>query len=139
MISKNESFKPPKDYEEWANREFSNILDYLSEKHVNFDGTIFLKWLAAPYISIWNTPSTKNQGFKIWVMHNLEFTDYIISNNINNPRDAIIEFGKKWNQDEHNSEALETLRVRNGNRAKLLNYSTMLSSVGNDKDLWSED
>ncbi len=140
MLSKNESFKPPKEYEEWANSEFTNVLDYMCYQKVNFDGTIFLQWLAVPYISIWFARSTKDNDKKIWIMHNLEFSDYIIAQDINTPREAIIEFSKKWNNDKSkNKKENTTLRVRNNNREKLQNHSQMLLSVGNDLDLWEED
>lgn len=131
MLSKNETFKPPEIHEEWANNQFANILDYMSEKKISFNGAIFLQWLAVPYISIWNAPSTKVQGDTIWVMHNLEFTDYIISSEIQTPRKAITEFSKKWE-----SGNIETLRVRNNNLSKLDANSIMLFNVGNDHELW---
>ncbi len=136
MLSKNEEFKPPKEYENWANSEFTNVLDYMCDQKVNFDGTIFLQWLAVPYISIWFARSTKDNDKKIWIMHNLEFSDYIIDKDINTPREAIIEFSKKWNNDKKEDT---TLRVRNNNREKLQNHSQMLLNVGNDFDLWEEE
>ncbi len=131
MLSKNESFNPPTPSEEWSNSEFTNVLDYLSETRVSFNGSIFLEWLAAPYISIWFARSTEFEDCRIWIMHNLEFSDYIISSTIKTPREALFEFAKKWE-----SEDINSLRVLNGNLDKLANYSQMFLSVYNDFEIW---
>jgi len=133
MLSKDETFKPPEIYEEWVNNEFTNVLDYLSEKQINFNGTILLQWLAVPYISIWVASSTKYPGVKIWIIHNMEFTDIILSSDIMSPQQAIIEFSAKWESGDKSS-----LRVRNNNISKLPNHAKILSNVGNDVELWQE-
>lgn len=134
MLGKNETFKPPEEYEKWTDGEFSNVLDYLSEKKVNFNGSIFIQWLAVPYISIWFARSTEFKDHKIWILHNLEFTDYILSIKIKTPRDAILEFAAKWSSAEN-----ESLRVRDNDISKLTAYSKMLFNVGNDEELWIEE
>lgn len=133
MLSKDEDFKPPKEHETWVNGEFTNVLDYLSEKKVRFDGTVFIDWVAAPYISIWLARSTEFQGKMIWVMHNMEFTDYIISEEIENSRDAILSFANKWAV-----STIESLRCRHGHTEKLQQYIDLLLNVGNDEDLWKK-
>ncbi|QEN04598.1 DUF4826 family protein [Thiospirochaeta perfilievii] len=133
MLSKNETFKPPTKSEEWANAEFANVLDYMCEQDVNFDGSIFLQWLAVPYISIWFARVSNNNNVKVWIIHNLEFSDHIVSSDIKTSRDAIILFSTKWiSQDESN------LRVRNNNRSKLKSFGSMLLNVGCDDELWKD-
>ncbi|MGL1890985.1 MAG: DUF4826 family protein [Spirochaetaceae bacterium] len=131
MLSKNEQFKPPTPSEEWSNSEFTNVLDYLCETRVRFNGTIFLEWLAAPYISIWFARSTESLDSKIWIMHNLEFSDYIISSTIKNPREALFEFAKKWG-----SEEIDTLRIRLNNMNELGNYTKIFLNVYHDDEIW---
>lgn len=131
MLSKNETFKPPTPSEEWSNSEFTNVLDYLSETRVRFDGTIYLEWLATPYISIWFARSTEFEDTKIWIMHNLEFSDYIISSTIKNPREALLEFSQKWE-----SKDTDSLRIRLNNTDKLNNFSKMFFNVYNDDEIW---
>ncbi len=137
MLSKNESFKPPEEHEEWSNSEYANILDYISEKKINYNGSIFLEWLAVPYISIWFARSTKSVSDRIWIMHNSDFTDYIVSSELKNPKEVIESFGKKWK-----SEDIDSLRIRNINMdrekalEKIKKYGDMLISVSNDSELW---
>ena len=131
MLSKDEDFKPPKEHEIWINTQFSNVLDYLSEKDVKFSGAIFIKWLAVPYISLWFARSTEFEGQMIWVMHNLEFTDYILSEDIETPRDALYAFSQKWDDTEN-----DTLRCRDKHPEKLKNHSIMLKSVADDNSFW---
>lgn len=134
MLSKNESFKPPEEHEEWINGEFTNVLDFLSENKIRFDGTVFIHWVAAPFISIWVARSTEFEYKNIWIMHNMEFTDYIISDSSDSTKDIILSFAKKW--DDRN---LDTLRCRKGDSKKLDQHKTMLFNVGSDNDLWSNN
>ena len=131
MLSKNEDFKPPEEHEEWINGEFTNVLDYLSENKVRFDGTVFIHWVAAPFISIWVARSTAKQGDSIWIMHNMDFTDHIISSSLEASKDIILAFAEKWE-----SSDLESLRCRHGNKDKLENTKKMLFNVGRDESLW---
>lgn len=133
-----ESVLTPKEaHEEWSNNEYTNILDFLSERKVPFNGRVFLEWVAAPYISIWMTRHTKIDGAKFWIMHNKHFTDIILSNQFETPRDAIIAFSEKWSSGDR-----EYLRVRESSLedeeviALLERHAKMLNGVGFDEELW---
>lgn len=143
MISKGENFKPPTYEEEWANRQFSIILNYLSQYQIPFNGQIYLQWLAIPYISIWKAGSSSKAGSTVWIMHNKLQTDcFIGSSQIPIPQ-VINEFGERWIKAGTELIDNPSLKIDNpdefGSPAtyaqKLIQYGEMFISVASDEDI----
>ncbi len=143
MLSKNETFKPPTPEEEWSDRQFSIILNYLSQYQVPYSGQIYLQWLAIPYISIWKAGSTSDDGSTVWIMHNKLQTDHFIGSSSESIREVIRAFGERWIQagtelrDNPDKEIDNPEEV--GDPAeyaiKLIKYGEMFISVANDDEL----
>lgn len=143
MLSKGETFKPPTPEEEWTDRQFSIILNYLSQYNVPFDGQICLQWLAHPYISIWKANSNSKEGSTVWIMHNKLQTDYFIASSGISIRDVIKEFGERWIKAGSDLKKNPKLKIDNPDEfgtpqeyaKKLIKYGEMFISVANDKEL----
>lgn len=126
-----------KEHEEWSNGEYTNILDFLSERKISYNGRVFLEWVAAPYISIWMTRHTKIDGAKFWIMHNMEFTDIILSDQFDTPRDAIIAFSEKWSNKDREYLRVRKSSLKDDEVDRLLErHGKMLNGVGYDDELW---
>lgn len=143
MLSKGETFKPPTPEEEWTDRQFSIILNYLSQYEVPFDGQIYLKWLAHPYISVWKANSSSKEGSTVWIMHNELQTDNFIASSEISIRDVINEFGERWIKAGAELKENSDLKIDNPDEfgtpqeyaKKLIKYGEMFISVANDKEL----
>jgi len=143
MLSKGESFKPTTPEEDWTDRQFSIILNYLSQYEVAFDGKIYLQWLALPYISIWKANSSSKEGSTVWIMHNKLQTDCFIASSDISIRGVIKEFGERWIK--AGAELIENPNIKIENpdefgtpqeyAKKLSKYGEMFISVANDKEL----
>ncbi len=143
MLSKGESFKPPASEEEWTDRQFSIILNYLSQYEVPFDGQIYLQWLAHPYISVWKANSSSQDGSTLWIMHNKLQTDcFIVSSQIS-IRDVVKNFGDRWIKVGKELSENPDSKIDNPDEfgtpqeyaKKLIKYGEMFISVSNDKEL----
>lgn len=143
MLSKGETFTPPTPAEEWADRQFSIILNYLSEYQVPFDGRIYLKWMAFPYISIWKANSCSKEGLAVWIMHNKLQTDCFIASSQLAVQEVIKSFGKRWIQAGEDLKKNPVMKIDNPDEygtpqeyaGKLKKYGEMFISVSNDKEL----
>ena len=143
MLSQSETFSPPAPEEEWADRQFSIILNYLSQYQVPFTGTILLKWLAAPYISVWTGKSTSEAGSTVWIMHNQLQTDHFIASSQISIREAIRNFGERWLNAGTELAANPGLKIDNPDEfgepvkyaGKLIKYGEMFISVAADDEL----
>ncbi len=143
MLSKNETFKPPTPEEEWSDRQFSIILNYLSQYQVQYNGQIYLQWLAIPYISIWKAGSTSDDGSTVWIMHNKLQTDHFIGSSSESIREVIRGFGERWIQAGAELQDNPDKEIDNpeevGDPAeyaiKLIKYGEMFISVAKDDEL----
>ena len=143
MLNKNESFRPPTPEEEWTDRQFSVILNYLSQYKVQFDGKILLKWLAVPYISIWKANSTSPAGSTVWIMHNKLQTDCFFASSDIPVNNVIREFGERWIKAGTELKNNPELKLDNPDEYgtpqeyadKLIKYGEMFTSVASDKEL----
>ena len=146
MISKGETFKPPTPEEEWTDRQFSIVLNYLSEWKVPYNGQILLQWLAMPYISIWKSGSTSDEGSTVWIMHNNLQTDHFIGSSDVPLREVIKEFGDRWIAAGEDLAANPDQPVANPDEVgdpvaygtKMKKYGEMFISVSEDDELWAE-
>ncbi|MBN2617643.1 MAG: DUF4826 family protein [Spirochaetales bacterium] len=127
-------------HEEWTNKEYTNVLDYLSEKQIPYNGRVFLEWVSAPFVSLWYIRSSKNDSSKYWIMHNLEFTDILEESDSLTVQEVLYEFGEKWF-----SKDLDFVRIRDKNanlneKSELLyKHGQMLKNISEDKELWSNN
>lgn len=143
MLSKGETFRPPTPEEEWTDRQFSIILNYLTQYNVPFDGKIYLKWLAHPYISIWKANSSSKEGSTIWIMHNKLQTDCFIASSNISIRNVIKSFGERWKKAGSELTENPNLKIDNPDEfgtpqeyaEKLIKYGEMFISVADDKEL----
>lgn len=143
MLSKGETFKPPTPEEEWTDRQFSIILNYLSQYQVPFSGEIYLQWLAAPYISIWKAMSTSDEGSTVWIMHNNLQTDHFTGESSVSIRDVIMTFGERWIQTGTDILANHEIKIDNLDEVgdpklyakKLIKHGEMFINVSEDAEL----
>ena len=143
MLSKGETFKPPTAEEKWTDSQFSIILNYLSQYQVPFDGQIYLKWLAVPYISIWKANSNSKEGSTVWIMHNKLQTDCFIASSDISIRNVINEFGERWIKTGNELAENPELKIDNPDEfgtpqeysQKLIKYGKMFINVAKDKKL----
>lgn len=143
MLSKGETFMPPTPEEDWTDSQFSIILNYLSQYQVPFDGKIYLKWLACPYISIWKANSSSKEGSTVWIMHNKLQTDCFIGSSDISIRDVIKEFAKRWIKAATGLKENPNQKIENPDEfgtpqeyaEKLNKYAEMFISVANDNEL----
>jgi len=149
MKSKNETYERPDESEEWANRQFTKILDYLCEQALIFNGEIFLKWLAAPHVSIWCANSLDQQGAKVWIMHNEFVTDCFLDREVTHPQQAIKQFGLNWKKTASAITRCQDIGPQHfripgdtEERAifadKMSRHATMLLGIAGDDELWPE-
>jgi hypothetical protein len=144
VLRKGETFEPPTPEEEWTDRQFSIILNYLSQYQVPFDGRISLKWLAFPYISIWKANSrSKKESLAVWIMHNKLQTDCFIASSQLAIQEVIKSFGERWIQAGDDLRKNPVMKIDNPDEygtpqeyaAQLSKYGEMFIKVANDKEL----
>ncbi|MBN2640265.1 MAG: DUF4826 family protein [Victivallales bacterium] len=143
MLSKNETFAPPTASEEWTDRQFGVILNYLSEYQVPYSGQIYLKWLAAPYISIWNSVCTSGEASTVWIMHNKLQTDHFTGASDASVRDVIGVFGDRWIKAGRDLQKNPSLKLDHPDEydepekyaAQLVSFGEMFKSVAEDTEL----
>ncbi len=134
-----EPVEEPDESEDWANKQFSKVLNYLSEAKLRYAGVVFLKWLAVPHVSLWKTQHTGDEKGFIWIMHNEFKTDHIIDREMDSERQALAYFGVLWQK--QGMAIMESYKDREKDDAyadadTLFRNGRAFLGIADDEDLW---
>ena len=90
----------PKEEERWCEEQRATVIKYLADEGT-LHGEIGERptWHVAPYVSLWAIEDKKVPGsLCLWVFSGDGPTDYVSSEKINHPRDAIRAIGQQWKE-----------------------------------------
>ena len=85
----------PADYVTWADEQYSKMRNNLLKLNVEALGDFQLRWIAAPYFSLWQGKTRGRQG-NVWVLHNLNFTDWVEESVLTYERQILALFAMRW-------------------------------------------
>ena len=141
-------YDDPKEEERWCEQQRRKVEVYLAQAGVlHREVGEWPAWHIAPYVSIWAIESMKAPGWVgWWVISGDGPTDYVSSENIKHPRDAMRAIGQKWKEiSEYTSSGHEHPSATIGSREDwpelaplLAGRATMLLKWADDESIWGE-
>lgn len=91
-------YEDPATEKQWCLDRRTQVIEYLEHEKVNHGEVAdWPAWHVAPYVSLWAVESKKIFGLvDLWVICGDMPTDYISSEAIKHPREALEAFSKRW-------------------------------------------
>jgi hypothetical protein len=136
------------DEERWCAERRAQVADYLKGEAVTH-GPIgeWPAWHVAPYVSVWAIESTKNPGWVgWWVICGDLPTDYVSSDGIRHPREAVRAIARRWRElvpylergEGHPSVSLGTGETSKTLAPLLRARSALLADWADDDSVWPQ-
>jgi hypothetical protein len=141
-------FKSPEFLEPWFEEQRSETQAYLQkEGAVTGDVGERPAWYMAPYVAVWAIESWKSPDWVGWWVISGDLpTDYLSSQGVGSPRDAVRAFAKRWSTFVTSARAGETTgdyslgsEVPSSELCDLLEgRAELLSELSEDESVWED-
>jgi hypothetical protein len=139
----------PKEDERWCEEQRTNVKRYLADAGV-LHGAIGERptWHVAPYVSIWAIESKQAPHFvDWWIISGDGPTDFVSSEKIKHPRDAMRAIGQQWKElSEYMATGREHPSYNFGKpedwpeiAPRLAERAAALLEMSEDDSLWEKD
>ena len=142
------NYNDPAVEEQWCNERRAEVIGYLQQQAIHH-GRVgeWPAWHVAPYVSVWAIESRKSPDWVgWWVICGDLPTDYVSSEGITHPREAVRAIARRWREllpCMERGEEHPTMSV--GSRDKwaelvplLRSRSELLGSWAEDESMWAE-
>lgn len=128
--------------EQWLDERQDEVYEYLKREGVTH-GRVeeWPSWYVTPYVSVWAIESAKEpETVGWWVICGDLPTDYISSTDIENPREAVSEFAKRWIEvAEYMSKGKLHPTIKIGNPDNYHELGPLLISRAETLNKWVKD